>query len=112
MARLPVPGQDPGVWGEILNEFLLVAHNSDGSLRSSAIAPMVGATGPRGFTGPVGPVGAQGPQGFTGASGIQGFTGPTGPQGEGVIIVPSTWTPNDGLPPGTPAGTIILRRKP
>lgn len=32
MARLPVPGGDIGQWGDILNEYLRVAHNSDGSL--------------------------------------------------------------------------------
>ncbi len=34
MPRLPIPGQDSGTWGDILNEFLNVAHNSDGSLRN------------------------------------------------------------------------------
>jgi hypothetical protein len=33
MARLPVPGEDKGSWGDILNDFLLVDHNSDGSLK-------------------------------------------------------------------------------
>ncbi|HEY8999698.1 MAG TPA: hypothetical protein VIM53_05325, partial [Candidatus Saccharimonadales bacterium] len=33
MARLPVPGQDDGLWGDILNSFLLVEHNADGSLK-------------------------------------------------------------------------------
>lgn len=31
--RLPVPGQDNGTWGAILNEYLSVEHNSDGSLK-------------------------------------------------------------------------------
>lgn len=35
MARLPLPGNDDGVWGDILNEFLLVAHNEDGSLKAA-----------------------------------------------------------------------------
>lgn len=35
MPRLPVPGSDEGAWGDILNEFLSVEHNSDGSLKSS-----------------------------------------------------------------------------
>ncbi len=34
MARLPIPGEDIGTWGDILNEFLEVAHNQDGSLRN------------------------------------------------------------------------------
>jgi len=33
MARLPTPGGDNSVWGSILNDFLLVEHNSDGSLK-------------------------------------------------------------------------------
>ena len=32
MSRLPIPGQDVGTWGDILNGFLAVAHNADGSL--------------------------------------------------------------------------------
>jgi parallel beta-helix repeat protein len=31
MARLPVVGSDDGQWGTILNEFLLVSHNEDGT---------------------------------------------------------------------------------
>ena len=37
-ARLPTPGGDDGDWGTILNEFLEVAHNSDGTLSSSAVS--------------------------------------------------------------------------
>lgn len=32
MTRLPIPGSDGGSWGSILNEFLLVSHNNDGSI--------------------------------------------------------------------------------
>lgn len=35
MARLPTPGSDDGQWGNILNDFLSVEHNSDGTLKSS-----------------------------------------------------------------------------
>lgn len=31
MARLPVPGNDEGTWGDILNDFLSTQHNSDGT---------------------------------------------------------------------------------
>lgn len=34
MARLPVPNGDEGVWGDLINEFLLVSHHDDGTLRS------------------------------------------------------------------------------
>ncbi len=33
MSRLPIPGSDKGTWGEVLNDFLFVEHNSDGSLK-------------------------------------------------------------------------------
>lgn len=53
MARLPSPGSDQNIWGDILNEFLSVEHNSDGTLKSggslSSYAPLTGAT----FTGAV-----------------------------------------------------------
>lgn len=35
MARLPVPGYDDGNWGDILNEFLEVEHNNDGTLKTN-----------------------------------------------------------------------------
>jgi hypothetical protein len=34
MSRLPIPGQDAGKWGAILNDFLRQEHNSDGTLKS------------------------------------------------------------------------------
>jgi len=33
MARLPQPGSDKGIWGEILNDFLIQSHNLNGTLR-------------------------------------------------------------------------------
>jgi hypothetical protein len=33
MARLPIPGRDDGVWGDLLNDFLSVEHNDDGTLK-------------------------------------------------------------------------------
>ena len=38
MARLPTPGADDGTWGDVLNAFLTVSHNTDGSLKSSAVS--------------------------------------------------------------------------
>ena len=34
MARLPTPGSDDNAWGSILNDFLSVEHNADGSLKN------------------------------------------------------------------------------
>ena len=33
MSRLPTPGGDNNTWGEVLNDFLAVEHNADGSLK-------------------------------------------------------------------------------
>lgn len=35
MSRLPNPGSDSGVWGDVLNDFLSVEHNPDGTLKAS-----------------------------------------------------------------------------
>ncbi len=35
MPRLPIPGSDDGAWGDLLNAFLSVEHNPDGSLKST-----------------------------------------------------------------------------
>jgi hypothetical protein len=37
MARLPIPGQDDGTWGDVLNDYLSTVHNTDGSLKSGAV---------------------------------------------------------------------------
>jgi hypothetical protein len=44
--RLPVPGQDNGAWGDILNNFLDVEHNTDGTLKlrnDGTLAPLANA---------------------------------------------------------------------
>lgn len=38
MARLPVPNSDDGVWGSVLNDYLLASHNADGTLKSAAVS--------------------------------------------------------------------------
>ncbi|QQS20454.1 hypothetical protein IPL85_05800 [Candidatus Saccharibacteria bacterium] len=35
MSRLPTSGGDDGLWGDILNDFLLVEHNADGTLKQT-----------------------------------------------------------------------------
>jgi len=39
MARLPVPGGDVDAWAALLNEYLLIAHNPDGTQRFNSIPP-------------------------------------------------------------------------
>lgn len=36
MSRLPEPGSDTNIWGDILNDFLAVEHNTDGTLKIRA----------------------------------------------------------------------------
>jgi hypothetical protein len=38
LARLPLPGSDNGTWGEILNDYLSVSHNADGTLKFGTTA--------------------------------------------------------------------------
>lgn len=38
MARLPTPGSDDGTWGDILNDFLTVSHNADGTLGAGIVS--------------------------------------------------------------------------
>lgn len=132
MARLPVPGADAGQWGQILNEYLAEAHNSDGSLKDNVVdsnsiangsvaetnlAPAVvsklntiggqqGATGPAGpigATGPAGTSGATGPQGQTGASGATGPAGATGTQGASGATGPQGASGSNGVSGATGA---------
>lgn len=37
MSRLPIPGSDDDIWGNILNDYLLVAHNADGTLKDNSV---------------------------------------------------------------------------
>jgi hypothetical protein len=42
MARLPIPGSDDGTWGDVLNDYLAVEHDSDGSLKNGYKKPSSG----------------------------------------------------------------------
>lgn len=39
MARLPTPGADDNVWGDVLNDFLAVSHQTDGTLKTGVVGP-------------------------------------------------------------------------
>jgi hypothetical protein len=43
MVRLPQPGSDDGQWGTLLNDFLAVEHNTDGSLKIRTDGTLSGA---------------------------------------------------------------------
>ena len=40
--RLPIPGNDDGTWGQVLNDFLSVEHNPDGTLMLRAGGTLTG----------------------------------------------------------------------
>ncbi len=51
VTRLPVPGRDGGMWGDLLNEFLSIEHNDDGSLKLRAdMSKFADTTAPSTFT--------------------------------------------------------------
>lgn len=74
MARLPVPGGDNNDWGSILNDFLEVAHNGDGTLKSSAVEAS----------------GGQGPAGTPGSMIYSGSVAPTTLHNDGDIYLNTT----------------------
>lgn len=133
MPRLPIPGSDEGSWGQILNDYLSQAHNTDGTLKPNSITtplitndtiteskldPVVrsklntgggtpGATGATGATGPTGLNGSSGAQGIQGNPGTQGATGATGAQGPAGSTGPQGATGPSGAQgnPGTAGAT-------
>jgi len=44
MTRLPKPGGDADKWAELLNEFLLVSHNADGTVREGSVKSLATGT--------------------------------------------------------------------
>lgn len=118
MARLPQPGSDQGTWGDILNDYLSQAHNTDGSLKNDIVteaqlaAPVVTklnvVAGQQGATGPAGPSGPQGATGATGVAGTQGAVGATGATGLQGTAGPVGATGAAGPSGATgPAGTSV-----
>lgn len=50
MARLPNPGGDSDNWGSLLNTFLLVSHNNDGSLKTTGLEQTANKGQANGYT--------------------------------------------------------------
>ncbi|TXG77295.1 hypothetical protein E6P97_01820 [Patescibacteria group bacterium] len=53
MARLPQPGADSGAWGHLLNEFLEIEHNADGTLKQGGTLGIYAPLSSPTFTGNV-----------------------------------------------------------
>ncbi len=94
MARLPTPGADNGVWGTILNDFLSVEHNTDGSLKAS------GSLGAKADNASV--VHLAGGETVTGA---KDFTGGLTINGSNILVA-STVTAKGDLLAATAAGNV------
>lgn len=111
MSRLPVPGQDEGTWGAILNEYLTQTLASDGQLKAGSVGTTqlqdasvtsaklssavqtslakaddavltVNGQTPDGAGNVTVPAGPQGPQGIQGEEGPEGPEGPQGVPGQ------------------------------
>lgn len=84
MPRLPVPGSDNDQWGDILNEFLLVEHAPDGTLKTPAI--------PLNSKGQVGGVAELSGSGLvpTGQLGVNSASSSTYLRGDGTWSTPPT----------------------
>lgn len=37
MARLPTPGSDDNIWGDVLNDYLQTSHNADGTIKNNTV---------------------------------------------------------------------------
>jgi hypothetical protein len=60
MSRLPVPGSDDGVWGDVLNDFLSVEHNADGTLKKDSLITGAEQTTNKGVAGGYAPLDGSG----------------------------------------------------
>ena len=104
MARLPQPGGDDGTWGDILNDFLNVGHNSDGTLKDTVTKSTAQTiTGSKTFSvSPSVPTPTLSSDATTkayvdataglGATGPTGPTGPTGATGPGDMTTTTKQT--------------------
>jgi len=121
MTRLPTPGSDEGTWGTVLNDFLLIAHNADGTLRDGAVAASdldtsvqaklnaaVSSASPV-FTGQITQNDGSGHVLYgisTSGQPLIGTGGGSSVTGANVIVLGSS----DAVPTGLPAGTVIVRK--
>lgn len=121
MTRLPTPGSDEGTWGTVLNAFLLVSHNTDGTLGDGVVSvpnldtsvqtklnAAVSSAFPV-FTGQITQNDGSGHLLYgisTSGQPIVGTGGGSSVAGANVIVLGSS----DTVPAGLPVGTVIVRK--
>lgn len=128
MSRLPVPGQDEGTWGAILNEYLTQTLTSDGQLNAGSVGTTqlqnesvtsaklasavqtslaraddailtVNGQTPNGSGDVTVAAGPQGPQGIPGEDGTNGTDGADGISVTVTLVASADWPPpNDPDP--------------
>lgn len=98
MARLPVPGSDNGVWGTILNDFLSIEHNTDGTLKSSGSLATKEDVANKGVAG--------GYAGLDGSTKVPIAQVPTGTSSSTVAVGNHTHTATTTLPAFSKQGTL------
>lgn len=104
-ARLPVPGNDDGTWGTILNQFLQVSHNGDGTLQTSAMQGAGAITSVNGKT----PSGTSGSVTLA-ASDVSAVASSSVGSANGVASLNSSGViPTTQLGTGTSSGSDYLR---
>jgi len=121
MTRLPTPGSDEGTWGTVLNAFLLISHNADGTLRDGVVSASnldtsvqtklnaAATSASPVFTGQITQNDDSGHLLYgisNSGQPIVGTGGGSSVAGANVIVLGSS----DAVPTGLPAGTVIVRK--
>ena len=119
MPRLPKPGSDHNQWGDILNNYLRVAHNEDGTLSDAAMTSIVTPIVTSAVTNATASLTAQIAAKYTQPAGgvpkadlsqevrdaldsVCGQTGPEGPQAP-------QGNPGQGVPAGGASGQVLAK---
>jgi hypothetical protein len=114
MARLPAPGADDGVWGGVLNDYLSVSLDADGTLKTTSVPDATAAAkGKVQLTGDLG-----GTAGAPSVTGLQGKAVDSGPPADGQVLSynattgawePATVTGSGSVPDATSSTKGIVQ---